>query len=269
MAFNVPTLVNPVGRFSPRGRRAASGMPDGNTLWLKADAGTFQTSGGLVADADGHPVGSWMDQSGSFWEFTQSGTNRPTLKTAGVGRAVGDDINGLPVVRFDGANDWMSTTATLNIFIQASVFTLYVVGRLRTIPTNATGATNANAAWICDGPAGKWGLFSLSGVPDTRLYNNDGTDDHADRATAIGTVYGLRGRHGAGQIGLIRSGLGEGPVNSGDTTSLAGPLEIGRGNGAIYLGLDLAELILFNVDLPTADKTTVENYLASKWGFAW
>ncbi len=64
--------------------------------WLKADAGTFQSSGGSAATADGDPVGEWQDQSGNAFHVTET-TNKPTLRLA--------IQNGRSVIRFDGSND--------------------------------------------------------------------------------------------------------------------------------------------------------------------
>src|SRR5437764_592279 len=52
------------------------------TLWLKADAGTFQDTGNTTpASADNDPVGSWRDQSGGGLDVQQgTSTKRPLLK---------------------------------------------------------------------------------------------------------------------------------------------------------------------------------------------
>lgn len=64
-------------------------------LWLKADAGTTTTT-------DGQPVSTWSDQSGHSRHLTQTGTARPTYKAAILSGGT------LPVVRFDGVDDFMS-----------------------------------------------------------------------------------------------------------------------------------------------------------------
>ncbi|MCA1590977.1 MAG: hypothetical protein LC734_11470, partial [Acidobacteria bacterium] len=66
----------------------------GLQLWLKADA--------LAGLADGTAVSSWTDSSGNGRAAAQaSGTLQPLYKTA--------IVNSLPVVRFDGSNDFLRT----------------------------------------------------------------------------------------------------------------------------------------------------------------
>lgn len=84
-------------------------MPPPSTglqLWLEADAGTFQTSGGAAATADGDPVGEWQDQSGNGRHFGQTTAGlRPTLRL--------NVRNGLPSIRPDGFDDYLTTASTL------------------------------------------------------------------------------------------------------------------------------------------------------------
>ena len=63
-------------------------------LWLKADA--------ISGLNDGDLVSSWLDQSGNAFNFSASGSARPTYKT--------NIQNGNPVVRFNGTSTYMSTS---------------------------------------------------------------------------------------------------------------------------------------------------------------
>ncbi|HET7693685.1 MAG TPA: S8 family serine peptidase [Gemmatimonadota bacterium] len=70
------------------------GAIPGLTLWLRAD--------GLTGLADGDPVGTWPDASGSCNHATQaSASKRPTFRAA--------QVAGLPAVSFDAADDGMET----------------------------------------------------------------------------------------------------------------------------------------------------------------
>jgi 6-phosphogluconolactonase (cycloisomerase 2 family) len=67
--------------------------------WWKADS---------IAQADGSSVSAWLDSSGNEAHMYQSSaTAQPTLQT--------NELNGYPVVRFDGTNDFMNLTAPFDV----------------------------------------------------------------------------------------------------------------------------------------------------------
>lgn len=67
----------------------------GLVLWLRADT--------ITGLSDGDPVSTWLDESGNGTDATSSSALRPTYQTS--------EINGLPVVRFDGTDDRISWSA--------------------------------------------------------------------------------------------------------------------------------------------------------------
>jgi hypothetical protein len=68
----------------------------GLALWLKADAGV-----------SGSPVSQWSDQSGNGrYAIQGAGDSQPVL--------VAGALNGKPVVRFDGVNDFMTFNLPVN-----------------------------------------------------------------------------------------------------------------------------------------------------------
>jgi hypothetical protein len=91
----------PVGVIPRGGLRVSGGAQfsplslSGLDLWLKADALTL---------ADNDPVGTWTDSSGAGHNATGTGAARPLFKTGIIGA--------IPVVRFDGSNDYMVATIT-------------------------------------------------------------------------------------------------------------------------------------------------------------
>lgn len=82
---------------------------------------------GLVLDArrltglnDGDAVSTWADKSGNSWDATGTSTARPLYKTAIQG--------GQPVLRFDGANDYLAlTSGALDLVRNRSYFRLLTV----------------------------------------------------------------------------------------------------------------------------------------------
>ncbi len=85
VSVNVPTVGGGPGE---------PGAIAGLTLWLRAD--------GLTGLADGDPVGTWPDASGSCNHATQaSASKRPTFRAA--------QVAGMPAVSFDAIDDGMET----------------------------------------------------------------------------------------------------------------------------------------------------------------
>lgn len=67
--------------------------------WWKADS---------ISQADGSSVSAWLDSSGNEAHMYQSSASaQPTLQT--------NELNGYPVVRFDGTNDFMNLTAPFDV----------------------------------------------------------------------------------------------------------------------------------------------------------
>src|SRR5262249_32030307 len=94
--ISVATFIR-VGDFSPA---SIAGIG----LWVRTDAG-------LLADAAGR-VSVWPDQSGTGNDLAQSTlTSQPVL--------VRDAVNGFPVLRFDGSNDWLNFTSRFDKNIRA------------------------------------------------------------------------------------------------------------------------------------------------------
>lgn len=66
-----------------------------------------------------NPVGCWRDYSGNGNHAIQAtAANQPTLQNG-----TGDTLNGHPMLRWDGSNDFLGTSMTVNL----APFTVFVV----------------------------------------------------------------------------------------------------------------------------------------------
>lgn len=218
------------GTFNP-------GSVSGLALWFKADAGTSTTTNGAA-------ISQWNDQSGNARHVAQAtGANQPTYQE--------NVVNGRPVVRFDGTNDYLEATG----FTLTQPNTMFVVAKPANVASNGKnvvdGVTTRNAVTI--GTTPKIGLNAGSDVNST-----------LDWTVAFQLVTAVF--NGASSL-VRRNGVASAAVNPG-TASLAG-IRIGTFNGSLAMwNGDVAEVLVYNAALSTVDRDAVESHLTSKYAIA-
>jgi hypothetical protein len=130
---NDRSISNPAGVSYTAAATLASIFSGQIWGWWKADAGTFQTSGGSAATADTDPVGELRDQSGNSRHLVQATSGfRPQLRTNVVGS--------LPVIRGDVSDDFLSLAAVPTDTAGAVI----LVFRMATSPTNGQTILNCS-----------------------------------------------------------------------------------------------------------------------------
>jgi hypothetical protein len=222
------------------GRGAAGAAPfdpasiSGLTLWLKADA--------IAGLSDGDPVGTWADASGNGNDAVQATESfKPTYKI--------NLVNGLPVVRFDGVDDLLTTPA-LNLGTRS-----YVVVAKK----NGAAGGSYHGVLQQGGPIyyqlyaqTNWSMY-LGGVHDFGV-----TFDEAFQAVVMTCA------DGAGNLQLRKNGVA-GTSGTGSSTTENTPLSVGR-FGSNVLNGDLAEVLVYDSVLSSGDINDLESYLTSKYG---
>ena len=252
--FYKVTAVNAVGEGALSNEAtttpaAATGLPTTTTaatLWFKADA---------LALANNAAVATWTDSSTTPANATQAtGTKQPLFIT-GV-------VAGLPVVRFDGVDDTMSTARNWT-----PGYTAFAVMR-----QSATGVDHT--------------LFS--GAANTNATRVDATNhlamlktNVAIMATTVGTtpnpttafhVLAFSVAPGDGSslraIKMTIDGALETFSSANYATAL--PIAIGAndpgGTPGAFMKGDIAEMLYYPLDLSDVDRRAVEAYLGSKYG---
>lgn len=246
------------------------GDPTSNRFWYDANR---------IGQANNTPVSSWVNYGGNTQSADQgTAANRPTFLTT--------QINGLPVVRFDGTNDYLDIGSNTDLDSGGpwALRTFFLVTRTGANVTNRQviyeegGSTrglniylfNGNiyfAGWNLnnDGPGSPWGFSSVNTAiaPNTTYVlsyvysgNNLGTGNIQAylNGNLIGTIpnVGLLYAHNNAILGAEIS------------TSY---YETGPGSSdGKYFGGDIAEFIHYNTAVNIAQRVIVENYLASKYG---
>lgn len=235
---------------------AAAGGFDPNTiaglkLWLKADAGTFQTSGGSAATADADPIGQWQDQSGQGNHVAQTTAGkRPQLKLA--------IQNGLPIVRWDGSDDLL--TASFGGSVSRTIF---AVAASRDVtawaPISLQGA-NPGISFGWNGPTNPTHVYNV--------VNNVAFGALSSSVTTNNTFILLTGKwSGSGNV-LYWNGASDATDGTTAAGSAGQTLAVGGRpeNDIGFAKLDLGELLIYDAALSDVDRLAVEGYLRTRWG---
>jgi hypothetical protein len=240
---------NPVTlRAGPAG--GASLPLAGLQLWLSADAG--------VSVGANNAVTQWADQSGNANNAEQiNETMAPVL--------VPNALNGLPVVRFDGGNDFMDVADSDGLSITGDISTFYVL--------NLTDFATFRSVWgktVVNQPAPN-DLYVLpsSGLP--RLFRGNGVSG-AQQVTGArpypANNFLVAGVQAAGSTAthyLSGKANGSGTITTAPVDGNRS-LRIGsRDDGVTRMKGDLAELVIYDRALSPEEVTTVQRYLGEKY----
>lgn len=202
-------------------------------IWLKADA---------ISQGNATPVASWNDSSFFNNDATAmaSPDRRPLFTTGGP--------NGNPTVRFDGANDYMSTP-----FV-ASRGTFFVVFADRVDGTYGL-LDHQNVAF----------LSTTAGLrPGVEGSQSEYAETHAANVfrIAAGTTTGTA------PFAITRNGVAmAGPASTGSTAFSAAGMNIGArvGTNSLFFDGDIAEIAVFNRAATSSERIIVENSLSAKY----
>lgn len=235
---------------------------EGMDLWFKADA--------IIGLSDGDSVESWVD-SASGYNFAQENTDsQPTYQTG--------EVNGEPVVRFDGTDDYLYTRETISNATEGSVFVVYKMSTYVALLGRTILSSGRQSG------VDMWYFSSQQSVTnnDNKMYvygeiANDGgnavfttdevtlTDYVIGNVTSDGSTWKIY-KDGVEQALSIRVGANTGAW-WGDVAN-----RTGFGLGAAYDGDafnyfigDIAEVIVYDRDLSDTERQGVESYLSTKY----
>jgi len=253
---------DPAGLGTLVGAKPPSFSPSdiaGLQLWLKADA--------ITGLNDGDALTTWEDSHTSNNDFAQATAGKkPTYQT--------NEINGLPVVRFDGTDDLLTAAN----FLSSSEGTVFAVVRFTAaiahgtrILASADQATNSYW-WLCT-------ASYSSGVPNIAIeQKNNDTSTGVGGSTALaaatpyiemwhsnGTAYSLRVNGNDETESLIAgtdNGDWLGDTANRDAFSLGAQKLVAE--GAFFKG-DIGELIMYDTGISAGNITSVETYLNARW----
>jgi hypothetical protein len=210
----------------------------GLKFWVKADS---------ITANDGDLISTWSDQSGNGFDFTGSGTARPTYKV-GI-------LNAKPILRFNG-----STTVLKNTVINVPQ------------PNTVIIVAKSNSA------TGHYGMFFEATQSSPRQFIGLNSGGGQLLIYAGNSVLDSTNHYDAFHIftAVISGSLANGYVDGTQTitsqntgSSAVQGVEIGGQDWATnFLDGDVAEELLYTHALSDAERQSVEAYLSTKYGIA-
>jgi hypothetical protein len=222
-------------------------------LWLKADDMNGNRSGFCNEGwSDRAEISLWADSSGKGNHGIGGGSKRPLW----IPRA----MNGLPVVRFDGVDDYISVahSPSIDVISSHSVCTVFSSGQTgnRVFLEKA-----ANTKLLLQPDQG--------GLRFYYLHNNAIRAPESVRAAILNStphvvcaVYdspsSTKSLYLDGVLQHSGGGIADPAGNGSD-------LAIGSRNGSVPMTMDLAEFILYDTSLSTTDLATVQCGLGAKY----
>ncbi len=230
---NAPWLGSQQAAFSPLDVAALEG-------WWKADAGITKDGGDLVSD--------WADQSGNGNDLVQAtGTNQPLF--------VADVQNSLPIIRFDGVDNFMRFAAFASGDLTQPNTILIVVDQ-------EAGASNV--VYDGAGSSSKRNVFFSVSSSVHDIFSGVTLQDSTTITAGFEQVTNLFN----GSSGTIRVDKTETAAGDTGTFPLEGLTAAANFNSTPgeFGAHDIGELIIYNADISDADRTLLETYLADRWG---
>ena len=246
-----------------------SAIPSGGlSLWLKADAG-------VTADGSGK-VSEWADQTPNGNNAYQSNTgNQPTLVTTRT------DLNGKPVIRFDGSSTYLDVTDTPSIKPTQAITVIALA------QTNSTATQDLVSHGLTFNYYGeqRWPMYSYDlGIDPNNVERGyigfgTGQGDPSSGADLAGT--GSRFEQmsissmvfDGANLQIFDSGIAQGSAPVGapilyDGTN-AHDLIIGAFSTfsgiTNYFNGDMSEVLVYNRALTPTERGQAEGYLADKY----
>ena len=207
----------------------------------------------LNVTSSGSAVSNWGDVSGFDNDASQStSANQPTL--------VSNSMNGNPVIRFNGTNSKLTLPTSATLGIQSNPYEMFVVAK----------SASSNVQFLFAGGNNEQFEYHLNGgtqgarfIPISSTY----IDVAATGSYTDGNAHIFSARASSSGGAVRVDGIDGGTSSANILSSNSGALQLGvRSDGTYYFNGDIAEVILYNTNLSPSDRSTVEHYLANRYG---
>ena len=207
-------------------------------------------AGQITGLSDGDPISQWNDESANADHAVQAtGSKQPIYKT-GI-------LNGHPVVRFDGSNDYL--TLSNNLDATSSVGHFFAVAI-----HNGTGVANILSNRVDSSGTGGWN-FGYE-TPATPRYAHNGIGNITYAATdQFNIIEAQRNGTTSSVIGVNGSLGSSSALNYTVAGSSATKLGVLDTDGNRALNGDIAEIVIYASLLSSADRLALIQHLKEKY----
>ncbi len=222
---------------------AASGL----RAWYRADLCAAPDSAGNIA--------RWTDLSGAGYHAIQTD---PTARP----RPAADQFNARPVLRFNGLNDVNAPKPYFNLpdlMTGATAGELFIVARLKDFANSYNGLAHFGTGYGTIYSAG--GIWNDFGTADLGFYDRP-TDALLTQPHLLNTSISASGESS------LRLNAAETITLTGQTVSFRTDPALGIDRYSEAFNGDIAEVIVYDRVLTSAERTIVQTYLATKYGIA-
>lgn len=246
----------------------------GLVLWLAAsDSATLFQSSSLATPAvsDGDPVGGWTNRAADAYHALQATSGRRPLLRLNA-------VNGLPLVEFDGSDDYLAVTRMTGQF--AAGMSCFLVlkfadgrpagtrrpfGSRSSVPVQGyftsiltSGGNLSHATWI-----------------DSEFYENDYlTLPDGETAWHVLSTVATPGSDVTSYVDGVETGTSD--ISADTWSNMAGAVSespfLGAENAAASPtaphSLHLAEVLIYGAALDAVSRAAVEHYLLTRYGLS-
>lgn len=225
------------------GLTGPGGVISGVIAWYKADA---------LSLSDTNPVSSWLDSSGNGNTLVQgTGTNQPLYRT-GI-------VNGLPVVRFDNSNDFLSVSSPVGLGGATGISILAVIEHA------APGIGNFKMLMCLNSGANELRLFGFAVTPRWEMPGPGGTAvAFIDRAAGFGRLSAIF-TDSSNDISIWLNTVAGTSTTDATGLSMDRIFMGARDGSAHFFGGDIAELAIYGRAINSTERGNIESYFASKY----
>jgi len=224
----------------------------GMAVWYDAtDAATFSYSSSNI-------ISQWADKSGNSRNATQGTTSAQPTRESNV-------INGLPVVRFDGSNDFLSFT---NIFNGDTSFTMFWVLRPRNV-SSGTYQPSFSSLTSPDADDGALHYINPSSQGASYPFQTKSWQTYDNTNTYVANTSYLMEFIADGSVfKVFRNGTQESTNKNVGSAPAYVQTNIANQNnpGGRFAAFDFGEILIYTTALSGADVTANRAYLNAKWG---